>query len=267
MKVWHVDAFSNRPFAGNPAAVILVDEFPDGYLMQAIAEELNLSETTFVKKLGKSHYHIRWFSPKDEAPLCAHATLAAAHVLWKENIVDGSLITFESRGGPLTASIDSEKWIHLNFPAKEVIQCAMPGLLSRALADVTVESVYSDDTIYVAVLDNCEELVNLRPDLDKIMELDCRAVCVTALNDGFLDGSFDFISRYFAPRVGIYEDPVCGSSHTRLATLWAKELNQKQFLAYQASQRGGVLKVSLENDRVIIGGQARTMMIGNLRIF
>jgi len=252
-----VDAFTDSPFQGNPAGVCFVDEFPDADLMQNIAAELNWSETAFVKQKSDHHFRIRWFSPRDEAPLCGHATLAAAHALWEQNRTQSDLITFDSIGGPLTAE-KSGDWITLNFPAREVAPCSMPELLTEALGDVTIDSIYKDDVVYLVVLGDVNDLITLEPNLSLIEKIPCRAIIVTALG---LD-PYDFSSRYFAPSVGIPEDPVCGSAHCRLAPFWSKILNKTEFLAYQASKRGGILKVALEGDRVTLSGKAVTVCEG-----
>lgn len=266
MKIWQVDAFSDKFFAGNPAAVCVVEEFLDNTLMQSIAEELNLSQTAFVKKLSPQHFHIRWFSPKDETPICGHATLAAAHILWEQFKVESPLITFDSLSGPLTA-LKNDDWITINFPAKAVQPSPMPELLNKALGYHPIISVHRDDLIYLVVLPTAEDVVNIQPNLAKIEKLPCRAITITALNNRYFSKEFDFVSRYFAPKVGIPEDPVCGSAHCRLAPFWASQLNKTEFLAYQASSRGGVLKLKLENDRVSLSGQAITVSEGLFKIF
>lgn len=256
-KIWLVDAFTNTSFKGNPAGVCLVDEFPDAEAMQQMAAELNWSETTFVKQKSDYHFHIRWFSPRDEAPLCGHATLAAAHILWEQQKTKCDLITFESIGGPLTAQREGS-WITLNFPAREVVPCPMPEYLKDALGDVMIESVYKDELVYLVVLNDIDSVVNLVPNLSLIEKIPCRAVIVTTSGTP----PYDFISRYFAPSVGIPEDPVCGSAHCRLTPFWSKILHKNEFLAYQASKRGGILKVSLQGERVTLSGQATTVCEG-----
>ncbi|NBT85549.1 MAG: PhzF family phenazine biosynthesis protein [Alphaproteobacteria bacterium] len=256
-KLWLVDAFTGVPFKGNPAGVCVLDRFPDAKVMQKIAAELNWSETTFVRQKSEHHFHIRWFSPRDEAPLCGHATLAAAHILWEQQKTKCDLITFESMGGPLTAQKKGE-WITLNFPAREVSACPMPEFLTDALGDVVIESVYKDDILYLVVLRDVESVVNLEPNLSLIEKIPCRAVIVTALGEK----PYDFVSRYFAPSVGIPEDPVCGSAHCRLAPFWYKSLEKNEFLAYQASKRGGVLRVGFQGERVTLSGQAVTICEG-----
>lgn len=256
-KLWLVDAFANAPFKGNPAGVCLLDQFPDTEAMQQMAAELNWSEIAFVKQKSDHHFHIRWFSPRDEAPLCGHATLAASHVLWEQQKVNDGLITFESLGGPLTAEKKGD-WITLNFPSRDVVPCPMPELLIEALGNVMVESIYKDDIVYLVVLSDTESVENLVPNLSLIEKIPCRAIIVTALGAE----PYDFVSRYFAPSVGIPEDPVCGSAHCRLAPFWSKILHKDQFLAYQASKRGGILKLDFQGERVTLSGQAVTVCEG-----
>ena len=263
MHIWQVNAFTNEPFKGNPAGVCIVDEFPSDDLCQKIAAEVNYSETSFLKKITPSHYHIRWFSPKDECGLCGHATLAAAHLLWEKNHVEEDMITFESMGGPLTAHRNGE-WITLNFPSFIVEPAPMPELLNKALGFIPVTSVYKDEVMYIVVLPSVEAVRELKPNFAKIAQLPCRSVTVTALNEGEIDSNIDFVSRYFAPKVGIPEDPVCGSAHCRLTPLWAEKLNKYSMNALQISERTGFIRVTLENTRVTLTAQAITVMEGNL---
>jgi PhzF family phenazine biosynthesis protein len=260
---WMVDAFTDQPFSGNPAGVFVVDEFPSTFLMQSIAAELNWSQTAFVKRLGThsdyEHYAIRWFSPRDEAPICGHATLASAHLLWEKNFVSKNKIVFESLAGPLVATKDDKDWITLDFPNKPIVECELPLDLRQALVgpdgEVEIISVHRDDLIYVVTLKNQSDLVKLTPNLNLIESLDCRAVSVTAKGRE----GYDFESRYFAPCVGIPEDPVCGSSHCRLAPLWASRLSKLSMMAYQASKRGGFLRVDVMEDRVTFSSKAITV--------
>lgn len=262
MKIWLVDAFTDVIFRGNPAGICLVDEFPADSMMQQIAAEMNWSETAFVTQKAEHHFHIRWFSPRDEAPLCGHATLAAAHILWQEKRTKANFLTFDSLSGLLTAEKQPEGWIQLNFPSRHVEPCALPDRLYEALGDITVQSVYKDDLLYLVVLRETQDVAELKPNLSLIEDMDCRAVVVTAV----AQPPYDFVSRYFAPKVGIPEDPVCGSAHCRLTPFWANILNKTSLFAYQASPRGGILKVDLIGDRVAIGGQAVTVCVGDLLV-
>jgi PhzF family phenazine biosynthesis protein len=265
MKFWYVDAFTDQPFKGNPAGVFIVDDFPESIDMQTIAAELNLSETTYVKKIKDNHFHIRWFSPKDEAPLCGHATIAASHVLKTEKMITSDHITFDSKAGELSVRCDEAIGYELNFPEKEIVPCELLDTLRKALGDVNIQSVYKDDLVYLVVLDHAEAVQNLKPNLNKILKIDCRAVIVTAQGPS---PEIDFVSRYFAPSVGIPEDPVCGSAHCRLTPFWAKRLNKLKMTAYQSSKRTGYLAVTWcpDEKRVLISGKAYTVGDANLRL-
>ncbi|MES2252666.1 MAG: PhzF family phenazine biosynthesis protein [Pseudomonadota bacterium] len=268
---WLVDAFTDRAFSGNPAGVFVVDSFPDASFMQAIAAELNWSQTAFVKRLPSSttefdHFHIRWFSPRDETPICGHATLASAHILWEKNFTHKNKIVFESLAGTLTVTKEQNNWITLDFPKKKLVSCALPSELKQALitpdGEVNITSVMRDELIYVVTLQNQSDLVALTPNLTLIESLDCRAVSVTTLGRE----DYDFESRYFAPRVGIPEDPVCGSSHCRLGPLWAERLGKTSLMVYQASKRGGFMKINMLDDRVLMSSKAITICEGNMAL-
>lgn len=261
MQIWQVNSFTNEPFKGNPAGVCIVDDFFENDLMQKIAAEVNYSETSFLKKIAEDHYHIRWFSPKDEAPLCGHATLAAAHILWEQKHAKSNQIKFESLSGPLVAEKNGD-WITLDFPSFSVESCPMPELLNKALGFITVSSVHKDNTMYLVELPSVDIVKNLKPNLAKIADLPCRAVTITAQNDGEIDSEIDFVSRYFAPKVGIPEDPVCGSAHCRLTPFWAERLGKTKLNAFQISERTGFIKVATENNRVKLTAQAITVMTG-----
>jgi PhzF family phenazine biosynthesis protein len=271
---WLVDAFTDCAFSGNPAGVFIVDEFPGPMLMQLIAAELNWSQTAFVKRTGTDkttliedadHFHIRWFSPRDEAPICGHATLASAHILFENKLTKTNKITFDSLAGQLTVTKEQNDWLTLDFPQKKLVECAMPPQLQQSLigpnGPVDIVSVLKDDsiihdeTIYVVTLRNQADLATLTPDLRLIESLDYRAVCITTT--GRL--GYDYESRYFAPRVGIPEDPVCGSSHCRLGPLWANRLAKSDLMSYQASKRGGFIKIGIEGDRVTMSSKAVTV--------
>lgn len=266
MKIWTVDAFANKPFQGNPAGVVIVDGFASDQELQAIANEVHLSETAFVKKLGPDSYHLRWFTPKVEVKLCGHATLAAAHILFEQNLIQGDYITFETLSGFLTVTKGSRCLI-MDFPLQPVV---------RELALAPLKPIFGHNIIHAAVAlddyiieyDNAEAIRRFNPDFTKIAELDCRGLIITAK----AQAPYDFISRFFAPHVGVNEDPVTGSAHCKLADYWQKKLNKTEFNAYQASARGGELHLSIQKDpkstqsRVKIKGQARTMLTGTLNL-
>ncbi len=262
MNFYVVDAFANKFFSGNPAAVFFVDDFLDTIEMQKVASEFNLSATAFVKFISSNHFAIRWFSPKDEIPICGHATLAAAHLLFSLNKVSGNQITFESLAGQITAVSRSSGEITLVFPQKQLQPAAIPELLMRALGYVPIESVYRDDQIYVIVLSRPEDLLRIDPNLNKIMQLPSRAVTLTAVNNGIVDEKVDFMMRYFAPKVGIPEDPVCGSAHIRLFPFWGERLQKTNLTSYSASKRGGIIKGTYDVEKVYITAKSQTVISG-----
>jgi PhzF family phenazine biosynthesis protein len=273
-----VDAFASSHFGGNPAGVCVVDAFPDACVMQNVAFELNWSETAFVKPLEKNNYHIRWFSPEDEAPICGHATLAAAHFLLENNFVIGSSVVFQSAAGPLTVIeqvYEQEKWLVMDFPAVPVCVCESDDEVASVKKvfpeDVQpkIKQVLKDSIIYVVVVENEADVLHCAPNLEQLKTLNCRAISVTAAaTPGGASCGYDFVSRYFAPKVGIPEDPVCGSSHCRLTPFWAGVLNKDTMVARQLSRRRGVLQVSYDAkaNRVSIAGQAKTVLTGRLSI-
>jgi len=261
MKIWTVDAFTDKPFAGNPAAVTIVENFPTNDRCQKIATEMNLSETAFLKPLGPDHFHIRWFTPEVEVKLCGHASLAAAHILFEEMSIKGKNITFDSLSGPLFVKKEGTDII-LDFPLQKT---------GEALPLHPFEELFEHGTILNAVQAYDDVIVELKDEtlvrklnLDplKVKKIECRALIVTAKGNH----PYDFVSRMFAPRVGINEDPVCGSAHCKLPDYWQKKLKKDEFLAYQASSRGGVLDVSILGDRVHLKGKATTIMEGKLRV-
>jgi PhzF family phenazine biosynthesis protein len=257
--ICQVDAFTNRPFAGNPAAVCVLDAPRDDAWMQAVAAEMNLSETAFVRPL-ENGFELRWFTPKVEVDLCGHATLASAFTLYKMGIVDAEeKIEFQTRSGILTA-VRRGKFIQLDFPAVPVKPCEPPQDLLEALnVDPTFVGVTNTDRFLV--VDSAEVVRSLRPDFRKLASIATRGVIVTSASD--IPG-VDFVSRFFAPSHGIDEDPVTGSAHCALAPYWAKQLGKTQMVGFQASQRGGMVNVELKGDRVILGGEAVLVMKGEL---
>lgn len=259
MKFCTVDAFTDTLFKGNPAAVCVVEAFPSDDLMQNIATEVNLSETAFIVPLNTNHFDIRWFTPKIEVPLCGHATLAAAHVLWTEmEIVTTEEIYFESKSGVLKAWRD-ENGITLDFPAHYVEPISIPEGLIEALGVSPVSVGRAHDDCLVE-LHSAQEVIDLSPDTARLANIDCRGVIVTA--EGGDDSDYDFVSRFFAPKVGVAEDPVSGSAHCKLASYWSERLGKNVFNAYQASKRGGYIKVRYEGERVLLTGHAVTAFSG-----
>lgn len=259
VKCWHVDAFTDRPFAGNPAAVCWLDDEADPQWMQAVAAEMNLSETAFVRRQDED-FALRWFTPTVEVDLCGHATLATAHALWFAGIAsrDKSL-RFHTRSGVLACTRDGD-FIDLDFPSTPVTEVAPAGPIEAALGVQPVSVGKSKYYLLVAV-ESADVVRSVKPDCGKLGGLPTKGVIVTAAAD---DPKFDFVSRFFAPALGVNEDPVCGSAHCCLTPYWAERLGKKQMMAYQCSARGGVLRLRLDGDRVILGGQAVTVWQGEL---
>ena len=259
VQCWQVDAFTNRPFGGNPAAVCWLEDDADTRWMQSVAAEMNLSETAFVRQ-QEDGLELRWFTPTVEVDLCGHATLATAHVLWSSDLVPQSVpICFQTRSGVLTCTQDGE-FIELDFPATPPKTVEIPPELSIALG---VEPVYLARSCfdYLAVFNSPETVRTMRPDFRKLEKLPVRGVIVTSRAD---NEQFDFVSRFFAPAVCVDEYPVCGSAHCCLTPYWSKQLNKSRLMANQISSRGGVLRLKLNGDRVILGGQAVTVWQGVL---
>lgn len=253
LEFFQVDAFADTVFAGNPAAVYPLDAWLPDDTMQSIAAEHNLSETVFCVPDNEG-YHIRWFTPAIEVPLCGHATLACAHVIFSTHKTDSNYIRFSSLGGPLSVHRKNDL-LTLDFPATPPEACEAPDHLAEALGAQPVEVLRSDD--YLVVLENEKQVAALKPDLRTLAGIDCRGICVTAPGE-----SFDFVSRFFAPRFGIDEDPVTGSAHCVLAPYWSRRLGKKELTGRQLSKRGGMLWCRYEGDRVAISGHAVTYSHG-----
>ena len=260
MKIWTVDAFASKPFAGNPAAVAIVDEFPSDETCKLIAAEMNLSETAFVKSLNKNHFHIRWFTPKVEVKLCGHATLASSHILHQEKLVMGNEILFDSLSGPLRVYISSANYT-LDFPLQKTGKAIQSAAITESFREI-VGAVEAYDDIIIELATE-EALRSYIPQIDKLEKIDCRGIIVTTKGTG----EYDFVSRFFAPKVGVNEDPVTGSAHCKLAHYWQQKLNKNDFNAYQASSRGGEIQISVVEDRVHLTGKAITMLKGELLSF
>ncbi len=253
-----VDAFANEAFSGNPAAVCVMEQAADEKWMQAVALEMNLSETAFLYP-ADGGYNLRWFTPASEVNLCGHATLASAFVLFEDGLVDKSKpVSFFTKSGELkTAYIDG--LIELDFPAIETKECSPPEGLLTSLG-VTSQYVARAGEDYLVVVSSDEIVRDVRPDFGRLARLPVRGAIVT----GRSRFDYDFVSRFFAPLYGINEDPVTGSAHCALTPYWAKELGKTELTAYQASQRGGELMLELKGDRVKIRGNAVITMRGNL---
>lgn len=260
-KIVQVDAFTDRPFAGNPAAVCLTAAPRDERWMLDVAREMNLSETAFLHPEGDG-YRLRWFTPTVEVDLCGHATLATAHFLWEEGHLPlDSPARFQTRSGLLTAARRDGGWIELDFPAKPIASAAGPAAeLARAL-NAPVRTAAFNEFDCLVELESEEAVRSLAPDITQVAAIPVRGVIVTARA---VTPGFDFVSRFFAPRVGIDEDPVCGSAHCALAPYWADRLGKSELVGYQASARGGVVRVRVDGPRVHLGGQAVIVLRGEL---
>ena len=245
-----VDAFTHRPFAGNPAAVALLEEWKDDKWLQNVAMELNLSETAFLVA-NSNGFDLRWFTPAAEVDLCGHATLASAVVLAElQKFVDRSRVTFSTRSGDLTVERYGSLF-QMDFPGLNVVPCQPPPDLLESLSGKALY-VGQSKFDYVIEFESEEAIRSIKPNFNALANVKCRGVVVTARS---ADGQFDFVSRFFAPALGINEDPVTGSAHCILAPFWGSRLGKSKMVGYQASSRGGVVQVELRGDRVILGGQ------------
>jgi PhzF family phenazine biosynthesis protein len=257
--IYQVDSFTNRPFHGNPAGVCLIESPRPDEWMQSIAMEMNLSETAFPLR-ERDGYRLRWFTPKVEVDLCGHATLATAHILWESGEeAPETVLRFYTRSGLLTAKLN-ESWIDLNFPVAPVQPAPIPQDLIEALG-VTPRFVGKDGGDYLVEVENESMLIALEPDFVRLKKVAARGIIVTCRSSS---SDYDFVSRFFAPRVGINEDPVTGSAHCALAPYWRTKLEKDSMHAFQASPRGGELRVRLDGERVIISGQAVTVISGSI---
>jgi PhzF family phenazine biosynthesis protein len=254
-----VDAFTATPFAGNPAAVCVLPEMRDERWMQDVAREMNLSETAFLTRQADG-FDLRWFTPAVEVDLCGHATLASAHVLWETgHLKPGEHARFHTRSGLLLAERKGE-WIEMDFPAKAEEATSAPQGLLQAL-DVTPVYVGKNQFDYLVEVESEEVVRGIQPDFSLLLRVEARGVIVTSRAS---TQGYDFVSRFFAPRVGVNEDPVTGSAHCCLAPYWCSKFGKAQLVGYQASQRGGVVRVRVVENRVYLGGQAVTVLRGEL---
>lgn len=257
IRQYQVDAFATRVFEGNPAAVCPLDAWLDDALLQSIAGENNLSETAFFVPTERG-FHLRWFTPTAEVDLCGHATLASAHVLFEILGYAKKQIRFETRSGELVVESD-DGLLAMNFPARVPVSCAAPEALIEGLGHPPLEVMAGDD--YIAVFESEEMVRSLSPNFSKLQELDLRGVVATAPG-----AEVDFVSRFFAPKLGVPEDPVTGSAHCELAPYWAKRLGKDTLEARQVSKRGGNLRCELQANRVILAGRAVTFMVAEINL-
>ena len=255
-----VDAFADRPFTGNPAAVCILAAPREEGWMRNVAAEMNLSETAFLHA-EEDGWRLRWFTPEVEVDLCGHATLATAHVLWEDGHLGAEeTARFHTRSGLLTARRDGE-WIELDFPAKPILDAPAPEGLEEALGARALYVARSHFDVLVEVATEAEVRA-LKPDVGRLAAVEARGVIVTARAEG--GAGYDFVSRFFAPRVGVNEDPVTGSAHCVLAPYWAAKLGRIEMVGFQASRRGGTVRVRSAGDRVHLGGRAVTILRGEL---
>lgn len=258
MDIFQVDAFTNNLFKGNPAAIIPLENWISEDLMQLIAEENNLSETVFFVK-NNHQFEIRWYTPTCEIDLCGHATLAAAHIIFTELNYTKEIIEFNSKSGVLTVK-KIEDCYTLNFPSEEIEEIEIPTILQEAL-DIPIIKTFKGKWKIIALLQNEYIVKNLQPNFSKLTELEFNGIIVTSEGT-----NVDFVSRFFAPKIGINEDPVTGSAHTLLIPYWAKKLNKNEIQAIQLSKRTGYLNCKYLGKRVEMSGQAVTYLKGKLTI-
>ena len=263
-----IDAFTNQTFSGNPAATVLVEEFPEAAKMQQIASEMNLSETAFVKPLdqnsSKNHFQLRWFTPKQEVPLCGHATLAIAHYLRELGVIDPKLpLVFSTLSGDLMISFENHL-ITMDFPATFYKACSVRSqkVLAEMFSDRQYEILGQSEDYLTVLLESESVVQNFQPQHQRIAELDGFGFIITAIADSHQP--YDFVSRFFAPKAGIFEDPVTGSAHCSLTPYWAKRLGKSDLKAKQLSARTGDLIVCDRGARVLLKGEAVTFLRGNI---
>ncbi len=256
-----VDAFTETPFAGNPAAVVRVREMPTDAWMAAVARELNVSDTAFLVRLDgpEADYRLRWFTPVTEVDLCGHATLAAGFVLTDSQHPS---VRFATRSGILTVTRDADGALQMDFPANPPVEVAVPDVLQEALGATVLWTGRGANNQILARLEDAQAVREVHPDLGAIATIEAQAIIVTAQADP--GERHDFVSRVFAPRAGIPEDPVTGSAHTVLGPYWAGHLNRESLLGYQASARPGYVGVLVRGDRVVITGRAVAVLTGHL---
>ena len=257
LKIYKVDAFAEKLFSGNPAAIVMLDEWLSDEVMQKIGAENNLSETAFVLK-NHTRYDIRWFTPTVEIDLCGHATLAAAYVLLNFYEKDSDVIHFHSHiSGQLKVTRENELY-DLDFPADKVHETNLPESLMKGLRKIPVET-YRGKSDYMLVYRSQKEIELIKPDFDTISRVDARGIIVTAQGE-----NQDFVTRFFAPQSGIAEDSVTGSAHTTLIPYWSQKLGKKKLTARQLSKRGGIIHCEDCGDRVKIGGHAQLYLVGEI---
>ncbi len=260
--IYKVDAFTDRAFAGNPAAVCVLDGPAEEAWMQSVAAEMNVSETAFIHE-DRGVYQLRWFTPTVEVDLCGHATLASAHILWEQGLLDEDrTAVFETRSGRLSATREKSR-VQLDFPAEPAAVVTPPDEFLDALGAHAL-FVGCNRMDYLVEVESQDALCDLKPDFARLSPMTRRGVIVTAVAEA--DTGFDFVSRFFAPAAGVDEDPVTGSAHCCLGPYWQARLSRNSFTAFQASARGGVVGVTVAGDRVLLVGDAVTVLVGHLMV-
>jgi PhzF family phenazine biosynthesis protein len=260
LRIWQIDAFTDKPFAGNPAAVTVLPEARDAEWMQLVAREMNLSETAFLVRRDDASYDLRWFTPTHEVDLCGHATLASAHILWQEGILrPDEQARFHTKSWLLTAERDGD-WIELNFPATPPEPVDTPDAIVKALNGTPL---YCGKTLYDLFAEVESETIvrKLVPDFTSLMAVRARGTIVTAQAS---TPGIDYVCRFFAPAGGVFEDPVTGSVQSALGPYWQQKLGKDELIGYQASARGGFVRVRPRGERVLIAGHAVTVLRGDL---
>ena len=257
LPIYQIDAFASKTFEGNPAAVCPLEAWIETELMQAIAAENNLAETAFFVREGDA-YAIRWFTPTTEVDLCGHATLAAAFVLFEYYNVEQTTVTFTSRSGELFVS-RQQRWLSLDFPLSVSTRCELPQAIIDAFKPAPIACYKAED--YIVIFEHEDDILRASPNFEALKALDLRGVAITAQSQ-----TFDFVTRFFAPNFGINEDPVTGSAFTQLAPYWAAQLGKTELVAKQLSQRGGVVRCNIKNNRLIITGEAVCYLKGEIQI-
>ena len=257
LALYQIDAFADKSFQGNPAAVCPLVEWLSDDVMQLIASENNLSETAFFVK-NEGHFHIRWFTPEHEVELCGHATLASAYVIFNILNFDGNEINFQSKSGLLNVT-KANDWLVMDFPTQSPQPCPIPEQISKAFADDPIECLKAED--YIVVFADEKSVLNAKPNLSLLAELDLRGVAITSISN-----KYDFVTRFFAPKYGLDEDPVTGSAFTQLIPYWSKQLDKEKLMAKQVSKRGGEVVCQFMGERVKISGKAVKYLVGSISI-
>ena len=257
LSIYQIDAFASKPFEGNPAAICPLEEWLPDDILQAIASENNLSETAYFVP-GDNGFYIRWFTPTQEVKLCGHATLATAYVLFNELGCSGDVIKFDSKSGPLNVRRQGE-WLEMDFPSQPPEPCDIPQGIANAFKHRPIACLSAED--YLVVFEQEQEIAGAAPNLFELSQLDLRGVCISAPGE-----HYDIVTRFFAPRYGINEDPVTGSAYTQLVPYWAQRLGKTHIRARQISPRGGDVNCELKDDRVVIAGKAVKYLEGTIEI-